>query len=455
VSYTPKTWTTGETITAAELNAIEQGVQGAASTADTANTGLTSKVNSSTYTAGLAGKADLVSGSVPDTQLPARLQDTALRAAFVPQPTTGTASATTYLRGDGSWSTPAGGGSGSGLPSTVVNKTTAYTAAAGDFVQADTTTAGFTVTLPSAPAVGALVAVKKVDATANTLTIVPSGTGNIDGDPNATTTTKMAGAVFEHVGADVWRITASMTTTGPAGPTGPQGPTGATGATGPAGTNGQGVPVGGTTGQVLTKTSATDYATGWAAPSSGGGGPFPNVTTAGSYFTPVPYIADGAGYNSFTLGQIEFTPLFVPVQLTASAIYVKVSVGGAGSFWRVGIYNDNAGTPGTLRADAGQIDASTAAIAGVTGLSQALSPGLYWLAGVMQGATGASLWRGGQPQCVPDSRSNGQYLLNPGGVGPSSLNSSATTYTGALPATVAIAPFTNNGAVGYALLRSA
>lgn len=47
---------------------------------------------------------------------------------------------------------------------------------------------------------------------------------------------------------------------GPAGPTGPQGPTGPTGATG---ATGAGVPVGGTTGQILAKNSASDYDTGW------------------------------------------------------------------------------------------------------------------------------------------------------------------------------------------------
>ena len=41
------------------------------------------------------------------------------------------------------------------------------------------------------------------------------------------------------------------------------------GAQGPAGV---GVPTGGASGDVLTKTSATDYATGWAAPAGGGGG---------------------------------------------------------------------------------------------------------------------------------------------------------------------------------------
>lgn len=37
----------------------------------------------------------------------------------------------------------------------------------------------------------------------------------------------------------------------------------------PAGANGSGVPVGGSTGQVLAKTSAADYAVGWTTPSTG------------------------------------------------------------------------------------------------------------------------------------------------------------------------------------------
>lgn len=46
---------------------------------------------------------------------------------------------------------------------------------------------------------------------------------------------------------------------------------GATGPQGPAGAAGQGVPAGGSTGQVLTKVSGTDYDTTWATPSGGGG----------------------------------------------------------------------------------------------------------------------------------------------------------------------------------------
>jgi hypothetical protein len=73
----------------------------------------------------------------------------------------------------------------------------------------------------------------------------------------------------------VWNTVEALTL-GPTGPTGPTGltgeigPTGAdstvTGPTGPTGATGDagpGVPVGGATGQVLAKSSSTDYDAGW------------------------------------------------------------------------------------------------------------------------------------------------------------------------------------------------
>jgi hypothetical protein len=60
---------------------------------------------------------------------------------------------------------------------------------------------------------------------------------------------------------------------GPTGPTGATGATGSTGATGATGPAGPGVATGGSTGQVLTKTSSADYATNWQTPTTGGGAP--------------------------------------------------------------------------------------------------------------------------------------------------------------------------------------
>jgi hypothetical protein len=57
---------------------------------------------------------------------------------------------------------------------------------------------------------------------------------------------------------------------GPKGDTGAQGPQGIQGPTGPAGADGVGVPAGGTTGQVLSKASGTDYDTEWTTPDPGG-----------------------------------------------------------------------------------------------------------------------------------------------------------------------------------------
>jgi hypothetical protein len=53
--------------------------------------------------------------------------------------------------------------------------TSAYTAAPGDLIAADATAGGFTITLPAAPYDKTLVLVKKVDSSANTVTVQRSG----------------------------------------------------------------------------------------------------------------------------------------------------------------------------------------------------------------------------------------------------------------------------------------
>jgi hypothetical protein len=71
----------------------------------------------------------------------------------------------------------------------------------------------------------------------------------------------------------------STTATTITGPTGAQGPAGAAGAAGATGAAGAGVPVGGTTGQVLAKKTATDLDTEWVAQTGGSGG---SATTIGA-----------------------------------------------------------------------------------------------------------------------------------------------------------------------------
>ncbi len=108
----------------------------------------------------------------------------------------------------------------------------------------------------------------------------PQGPAGADGSAGAPGADGHSPAIAFGAGADADRLTIDGVAsgphlTGPQGETGNQGiqgPTGATGATGAAGAAGQGVPTGGTSGQVLAKASGTDYDTHWVDQSGGGGG---------------------------------------------------------------------------------------------------------------------------------------------------------------------------------------
>lgn len=90
-----------------------------------------------------------------------------------------------------------------------------------------------------------------------------------------------------------------------------------------------------------------------------------------------------------TLNQLQASPFRWESSVTADRIGVRVNAGVASATIRLGVYASAAGgLPGSLILDAGTIDASTAGFKEII-ISQAFSPGTYWLAVCAQGATTA------------------------------------------------------------------
>jgi Collagen triple helix repeat (20 copies) len=185
--------------------------------------------------------------------------------------------------------------------------------------------------------------------------------------------------------------TGSTGATGPAGATGPQGiqgpqgvqgptgstgPAGATGETGPQGPAGPGVPTGGSTGQILAKASATNYATNWVDPPSGGGAGYYvgasapadpvanplwfNLAT-GAFLT---YVDDGSSAQ-----WVEAGANVVPTGGTTGQALIKTGAGDFAMAWGAPTVDwaDLTGKPATFAPSA-----HSHAIADVTGLQTAL-----------------------------------------------------------------------------------
>jgi hypothetical protein len=106
-----------------------------------------------------------------------------------------------------------GGGGGATAETVTASKTSAYTAAAFDFVRADATSGGFTVTLPGSPTTGDKVRVKKTDSSANIVTVA----GTIDGATNWRLLDQWACMEVIYDGTD-WKVTSRAGRAVPAGP---------------------------------------------------------------------------------------------------------------------------------------------------------------------------------------------------------------------------------------------
>lgn len=107
---------------------------------------------------------------------------------------------------------------------------------------------------------------------------------------------------------------------------------------------------------------------------------------SGMYYLTTPHTATS---TSATLGNGtgRFSPWTVRRTMQFTRIGSEItSAGEAGSVLRLGIYADNGtGYPGALVLDAGTIAGDSATVQEIT-ISQILTPGLYWVGGVVQAA---------------------------------------------------------------------
>lgn len=223
---------------------------------------------------------------------------------------------------------------------TVVTKTTAYTANAGELVQASAASAAVTVTLPSAPAVNTLVAVKKTDSSANAVSVAAPASVTVNGASALVLSVAGATVTVQYDGAN-WVLLNSG---------------------GSALANvASGVPAGGAAGQVLAKNSGTDYDASWATGGSGGSSSsdtmFTPFYTSGWWYARrhgTWAMLDYAGnFANLPASTIYYVPMFIHKAVTINAVALPVgSAPTSGSSVRLGAYTAGAdGLPSSLLAN--------------------------------------------------------------------------------------------------------
>ena len=140
----------------------------------------------------------------------------------------------------------------------------------------------------------------------------------------------------------------------------------------------QGAPFGGTTGQLLAKTSDTDYQTNWVNPETTYDWPFQNYVANQYYFMSGMTITTSA----LPANRIQFTPWVIKKPTRLSRLAIRVTASATQSFFILGLYDNNPtnDSPRNLILDGGAVD--TWFSAGLRSASNwntfILQPGLYW-----------------------------------------------------------------------------
>jgi hypothetical protein len=277
------------------------------------------------------------------------------------------------------------------LPTAV--KTTNYSAAAQDFVPVDTTSGAVTVTLPTAPADKTQVGVKHItQGGTNAVTVACGGSDVLNkagGSTSFTMPLLAQAAILQYkASTGIWYILEDDL---PLGQLDLRYPllslVDAKGdlLVGSADNTVVRKAVG-SDGQVLTADTASAGGVKWATASGAAGfipGTVPPALLTGTKYMALPANV-GTGLTNGTLadGTAHIYPMIVPVACTLNSVSISINTAGsAGAVVRFGLYD----SAGARVADLGTVVATAVAIVTLS-VSQALSAGNYYVAGVVQGA---------------------------------------------------------------------
>jgi hypothetical protein len=193
----------GSQITSAVANATNAVTAGTVTT----NANLTGDVTSSGNTTTLTSSSNVASIIAANSTVTSKLSSTTAASTYAPlasptftgkvttpalQVTTGAGTANQVLTSDSSgnatWSTPTASGAQALVPTSV--KTSAYTAAPGDFIPVDASSASVTITLPTAPTDKTRVEIKMIATSgSNTVTFNTGGSDVLNKASGVTTGT--------------------------------------------------------------------------------------------------------------------------------------------------------------------------------------------------------------------------------------------------------------------------
>jgi hypothetical protein len=151
------------------------------------------------------------------------------------------------------------------------------------------------------------------------------------------------------------------------------------------------VPTGGSAGQVLVKDSATDFDANWAFSQF-------LVKPVANRWVSVLLASQSTG-RQFTNEALLFIPIAIRQPVTVDRMQILVDTAEAGVVARLGLYENNDGTVGSLIVDAGTVDCSTTGFKEVT-INETLPSGIVWAAFVPNGSTGTLRIRGNFDQAI-------------------------------------------------------